>query len=71
MAEFPVRARDFAAAYIQTLPHARKEEEFANYEEFVEYLDNRQATYFREFLRASQYAHEEVNRYKVDDNEDE
>lgn len=47
---------EFAAAYIQTLPHIRKRDEFNSDDEFNEYLDERQALYFDEFFRASRYA---------------
>lgn len=47
---------DFAAAYIQTLPHAMKAEEFENDEAFEKYLENRRSNYFHEYLKSLEYA---------------
>lgn len=61
---------EFAAAYIQTLPHALKEEEFKSREEYIEYLDSRQRNYFHQFMRASIYANDEFQKYISDETED-
>lgn len=61
---------DFASAYIQTLPHARKEEEFESREDFLQYLDKRQENYFSHFMTAVIYAYEETQSMSSDDLED-
>ncbi|QYA32281.1 hypothetical protein KYI07_07760 [Macrococcus psychrotolerans] len=48
---------EFAAAYIQTLPHAMKAEEFENDEAFEKYLDDRRSMYFHEYLKTLKYAY--------------
>ncbi|ADI98425.1 TPA: hypothetical protein ACHHRY_002500 [Staphylococcus aureus] len=47
---------EFAAAYIQTLPHALKLEDFDTDDEFKEYLENRRESYFYEYLKSLEFA---------------
>ncbi|HDY9572198.1 TPA: hypothetical protein RRN35_002304 [Staphylococcus argenteus] len=46
----------FAAAYIQTLPHALRIEDFDTDDEFKEYLENRRESYFYEYLKSLEFA---------------
>lgn len=48
--------KEFAAAYIQTLPHAKKSEEFDNDEEFENYLNYRRSLYFNDYLSTLAFA---------------
>lgn len=41
----------FAQAYIQTLPHAKKSEEFETPEDYQYYLSSRFQNYFEEYVR--------------------
>lgn len=52
---------DFACAYIQTLPHVKKRDEFESDDEYEKYLDYRQELYFSEYMRSVNYAQ---NRFK-------
>ncbi|ALN76015.1 MULTISPECIES: hypothetical protein [Staphylococcus] len=47
---------EFAAAYIQTLPHSLKLDDFDTDEEYKEYLENRRETYFYEYLKSLEFA---------------
>ena len=49
-------AQEFASAYIQTLPHADKIDEFNNRADYQEYLDKRRQYYFRQYLEAIEFA---------------
>ncbi|HDH4242300.1 TPA: hypothetical protein PI328_000354 [Staphylococcus aureus] len=46
----------FASAYIQTLPHAKKLEEFNNRSDYQEYLNKRRQFYFRQYIEAIEFA---------------
>ncbi|PCF74475.1 hypothetical protein B4W74_00420 [Staphylococcus intermedius] len=46
----------FAAAYIQTLPHSLKFDDFDTEQEYEEYLENRRETYFYEYLKSLEFA---------------
>jgi len=61
---------EFASAYIQTLPFARKEDEFNSREEFLQYLDERQENYFSHFMSAASYAGKEFQKVMSEVEED-
>ena len=61
---------EFAAAYIQTLPHAMKENEFDSREDFLEYLDHRQESYLHHFIKSAAYANDEFQKLTGDDSDD-
>lgn len=46
----------FASAYIQTLPHAKKLEEFNNRSDYQEYLNKRRQVYFRQYIEVIEFA---------------
>lgn len=46
----------FASAYIQTLPHAKKLEEFNNRSDYQEYLNKRRQFYFHQYIEAIEFA---------------
>lgn len=48
--------QEFASAYIQTLPHADKIDEFNNRVDYQEYLDERRQHYFHQYLEAIEFA---------------
>lgn len=50
------RPAEFAAAYIQTLPHASKPDEFESREDFIDYMERRLELYFEHFVDAAFYA---------------
>ncbi|OEK70860.1 hypothetical protein [Staphylococcus equorum] len=57
MSEFVnYNAERFAEAYIQTLPHVSKPEEFDSEEDFVDYMDKRRELYFNHYLDAIDFA---------------
>lgn len=47
---------EFAAAYIQTLPHAKKLEEFKSRSDYHEYLKRRRHAHFIQYLEAIEFA---------------
>lgn len=61
---------DFACAYIQTLPHIKKREEFESDESFENYLDERQKTYFSEYLRTVSFSHREFKEMDTKGNDE-
>ncbi|MCD5140415.1 MULTISPECIES: hypothetical protein [Mammaliicoccus] len=52
----PYDPKGFAAAYIQTLPHAKTPEDFDTEDEFFEYMDNRRNSYFHQYLKSLEFA---------------
>ncbi|MEY8600023.1 hypothetical protein [Staphylococcus shinii] len=46
----------FAEAYIQTLPHISKPDEFDSEEDFVDYMEKRREFYFNQYLDAIDFA---------------
>lgn len=56
-----IRPAEFAAAYIQTLPHSRKTDEFENQEEYEKYMDERLEFYFANFVNAAFYADDQTD----------
>lgn len=50
------KPKDFAAAYIQTLPHAKKLEEFNNRSDYQNYMKNRRKSYFYQYLESIEFA---------------
>ncbi|AUJ52930.1 hypothetical protein B2G94_10200 [Staphylococcus hominis subsp. hominis] len=48
--------KDFAAAYIQTLPHVKDIEEFNSHADYWEYLKKRRNFYFDEYIDAIDFA---------------
>ena len=48
--------KDFAAAYIQTLPHAKKVEEFNNDSDYLEHMKNRREAFFHQYLESIEFA---------------
>ena len=58
---------DFAAAYIQTLPHALDSGEFSSNDDYNEYLKERREIYFFEYIEALDFAnnHELVKTSKI------
>lgn len=48
--------KDFAAAYIQTLPHAKKVEEFNNRSDYWDYMKKRRKAFFHQYLEALEFA---------------
>lgn len=49
-------AERFAEAYIQTLPHASKPEDFKSDDDYIEYMEKRRAAYFDYYLDNIEYA---------------
>ena len=49
-------AKDFAAAYIQTLPHAKKIEEFNNRADYHDYMKKRRDSFFYQYLESLEFA---------------
>lgn len=47
---------EFAAAYIQTLPHSMEFDDFDTKEEYEEYLENRRKMFFHEYLKSIEFA---------------
>lgn len=50
------RPAEFAAAYIQTLPHSRKANEFGSKVAYESYMNERLELYFENFVDAAFYA---------------
>lgn len=48
--------KEFAAAYIQTLPHVKDIEEFNSHADYWEYLKKRRNFYFNEYIDAIDFA---------------
>ena len=46
----------FAAAYIQTLPHAKTVEDFNNRTDYWEYMKQRRQLFFDEYIEAIEFA---------------
>lgn len=49
-------AKNFAAAYIQTLPHAKKIEEFNNRADYHDYMKKRRDSFFYQYLESLEFA---------------
>ncbi|BGE82838.1 hypothetical protein [Staphylococcus petrasii] len=47
---------EFAAAYIQTLPHVKDREEFNSNADYWEYLKKRRRFYFNQYINAIEFA---------------
>lgn len=48
--------REFAAAYIQTLPHVKDIESFNSHADYWEYLKKRRQFFFDEYIKAIEFA---------------
>ncbi|MCG1138997.1 hypothetical protein K4T07_03775 [Staphylococcus epidermidis] len=48
--------KEFAAAYIQTLPHAKDREEFNSNADYWEYLKKRRHFFFNQYIDAIDFA---------------
>ncbi|KKB24965.1 hypothetical protein [Staphylococcus carnosus] len=46
----------FAAAYIQTLPSAKKPDDFNNRSDYWEYMKSRRQLFFNEYIEAIEFA---------------
>lgn len=56
MNENDLLCRNFAHAYIQTLPHVAEWDDFSSAEEYNQYLEDRRESYFNEYLAALYFA---------------
>jgi predicted outer membrane protein len=63
------RPAEFAAAYIQTMVHSHKSNEFESFEEYSNYLDERMEYYYETFLEAAKFANDRSTKNLSDDEE--
>lgn len=57
----------FAAAYIQTIPHAKKVEDFNNRADYWEYLKKRRQFFFDQYIEAIVFADSSGNSFDETD----